>query len=516
MNEKNLFQISLLVAFLEGCAVLAVELMGAKIIASYYGTSFFVWTSILGITLTSLTAGYYLGGKASSGKNQQNILWSLFFLSSIIIFFIPVVAAKMLMFFFSLGIRWGSVLSAIFIIGPPLFCFGGTTPLLIQLNSKNINHSGKIAGLIYAISTIGGILTSFLLGFWVIPQWGISSPLLMTAVIILLFGSILSPTKIHLMLNIILAVSVSFITSSKILFKNSPASFVNIIYLSEGILGQLKVKDVTYPEMPSVRMLTINEIPQTKNFNYTGNHGISVWRYPHIIGMVSSLKKFPGAQALVCGFGGGAIAYEISRLGFNIDVVDIDKRMQKIGLNYFYYNPSNTNFIIDDARHYINTTDKKYDLIVIDLLNGEIQPSHLFTIQSFTEIKKLLNPNSILILNYQGPADIKRGIAFESINNTLIESGMHTYYWSLMEGVTADILFYASLNPIDFKKLNKENMNNCCVNSYADNYIPSPYIAYNSKFKNAMILNDNQPILENLNTEAILVWRKGMIEAATK
>ena len=74
--ESN--RVLLLIAFIEGGAVMAVELLGAKMIAPYFGSSLSVWSSVLAITLLGLTCGYYAGGilsrKPSAGSNLQLLL----------------------------------------------------------------------------------------------------------------------------------------------------------------------------------------------------------------------------------------------------------------------------------------------------------------------------------------------------------------------------------------------------------------------------------------------------------
>lgn len=506
-----------LLAWIEGTGVLTIELLVAKIIAVYFGTSFFVWTSVIGITLASLTIGYFIGSRLSrSTENLKNMLWILFTLTAIFIACIPFIAQKLLVTFFDLGVMGGAIVSAITLCFPPLLCLGSISPLLIQLNTYSINEAGKIAGYIYAVSTLAGIAACFLLGFWIIPQWGIRIPLFSLFFLIIILMSFLFADKIKLMVNVVLLVTVSFLISSSVYHPNHPNTFGQLLYFSEGILGQLKVK--TYSDNSRgvhLKTLTINEIAQTKTVNQPNQIGVSIWRYPHVVSMIASLKKEPGAKALLCGFGGGTLAIELSKLGFKLDIVEIDKRMKEIGINYFNFNDEKANFFFDDARHYIRTTDKKYDLIVIDLLNGEVQPNHLFSTQSFNDLKKLLKPNSIVILNYQSPGDYKNK-AFLSIGNTLLKSGFHASYWTQQQSITDDVIYFVSLNEIDFSKISRQKMNICCLQGIPDELINNPEtgkIIFDSK---GMVLDDDKPILEHLNSETILEWRRGMIKNETQ
>lgn len=516
MEKRSFLFSTLLIAFLEGCVVLSVELIVAKILATYYGASFIIWTSIIGITLIGLTGGYYLGARLAEKKNIYFLLWLLFFITACLITSIPFSATKVMLLCFKFGLREGAVISVLILMGPALLCLGSISPLLIQFNVQQINSSGKIAGWIYAASTIGGIFSSFLLGFLIIPQWGMKIPLLFTALLILICISFLIFNFKYILINILLIIGIIFLISAKLFEQKSSNQDIttNLLHDSEGILGQLKVFDRNDPGVPPARYLSINSILQSKNLNapfISYNYGVSLWAYPHLISMIASINKAPGAHALVCGFGGGAVSSELDRLGFSMDVVELDKRIIDIGIKYFHYDTANTHFIVDDARHYIRTSTKQYDLIVLDLLNGEIQPFYVFTLESFLELKKIIKPNGIVIMLYEGPVDIQKGVAVRSIMNTLTKSGLNAYYWSQARELLADVLFYASPNEIDFSKLSPQNFNLCCLRSgKLDEFIQKPYFEHNTFLKDGYVLNDNQPILENLNTAAIMEWRKTM------
>ena len=61
-----------LVLLIEGGALMAVELMGAKLVAPFYGNSLYVWTAVLTITVLGLTLGYYAGGRLAETRSVRN------------------------------------------------------------------------------------------------------------------------------------------------------------------------------------------------------------------------------------------------------------------------------------------------------------------------------------------------------------------------------------------------------------------------------------------------------------
>jgi predicted membrane-bound spermidine synthase len=512
-NEK--FANSLLViAFIEGCSVLSVELLGGKIISSFYGSSLFVWTSVIGITLLGLTVGYFLGGIFSSKKNTENILFHALMLASVFICLMPATGPKILEATKSWGVLSGTVLSAVVLIIPPLTVLGSITPIIIQhLNQNRVGIAGKVAGRIYALTTIGGIAASLLLGFWIIPHFGITYPLLSLAAIIGYYTLIIFIKKsgYKKALPYFFILTIGFIT---VLSKDNIQSFKGFdkLYETEGLLGQLKVIDAKSPkEGYSSRRLLINGIPQTYIMKNVLKN--SLWGYPHMISSISS-RKGPNSKAAVFGVGGGSVVKELSDLGFNIDAVDIDKRMFYLAKNYFYLNSSQSIFFIDDARHFIRVCKKQYDVIVIDLLNGEVQPSYVFSIENFLDLRKNLNPDGLLIINFQSNS---KGIAAASIYKTLMRAGYFTYYSVNGEegDDVSDIIFTASLKQQDFSVNKFQRVNECCKN-IVHRFLKNPIRNELVDTSKAYLLVDDKPMLDQLNRKSILEYRLHQTRAFLK
>ena len=101
---------------------------------------------------------------------------------------------------------------------------------------------------------------------------------------------------------------------------------------------------------------------------------------------------------------------EFEILGFNIDVCDLDSRMEMVAKKYFNMSDK-VNIFEDDFRHYIRTTDAKYDIIAIDISAGENQPNNLYTIEAFTDMKAVLNKNGVLFVHYPSAYNKPEGMA---------------------------------------------------------------------------------------------------------
>lgn len=180
-TKKSGFDILYLVSFVEGAALMAIELLGAKMIAPYYGNSLYVWTAVLATTLGGLALGYYFGGIMSEKYPTQKALYTVIAISASVVAFLPILGPWIMNATLNLELRLGITISAFFMLTPPLLCFGMVSPMIINLLSTDVELVGKSAGTIYAVSTLGGIIATFLMGFYMIPYVGIRMSTFITA-----------------------------------------------------------------------------------------------------------------------------------------------------------------------------------------------------------------------------------------------------------------------------------------------------------------------------------------------
>ena len=161
-----------LLAFTSGFSIMAVELLGGKILAPYFGSSVHIWGSIITVFMLSLSLGYLLGGKLSTQKVSLKRYGSLFIISGLTI--LPIVFfAENLMEAIFLAIedsRYGSLLASIVLFFIPTVILGMISPYSVRLLVANKHSSGQVAGRLYFVSTLGSaigtLMTSFYLVLW--------------------------------------------------------------------------------------------------------------------------------------------------------------------------------------------------------------------------------------------------------------------------------------------------------------------------------------------------------------
>ena len=500
------------VAFIEGGAVMVMELLGAKITAPYYGASLYVWASVLAVTLSALSLGYFLGGLLSRKLPGELSMFVVLFLAGFLTATAPLIAPPVFLVTHFLGVRAGSLASVLVYLLPPVACMGMVSPQITQMINRHWMEAGRSAGTVYAISTVGGILATFLAGFYLIPEIGIRATALIT-------GGLLGAAAVAYFVfarNSYMVLAGIVLAGVPILLQPVARESDNarVLYRSSGILGQWTVLDYgPWKEKKSERVerrLLLNGIDQT--VTRLGQEPLSLWTYPHQIGAYASMKP-EGSKALLLGMGGGSIAYGLKTIGLDLDIVELDERVRYISEKYFGYNPATSRMYIDDARHFIRSTAGKYDLVVIDLLIGEVQPTHVFSLEGFEDLKRVLNEDALVIINLQGNIDQSaRSLGPRSIYKTLEVAGFFVSYYTPRPEVSPnqDVFILASLRKQDYRNLMFDLRYN--------KSFPAVFFEYRNlirtdapRLDDAYVLVDDQPRLELLNTANILEWREAKV-----
>ena len=161
-----------LLAFFGGFVVMSLELLGGRILAPYFGSSIYVWGSIITIFMLALSFGYLLGGRWSAHKPTLARFSSIFLAAAIGIAPLILLGEQIMQGVF-LRIedpRYGSLVAAAVMFGIPTVILGMISPYSVRLQVQDTNNAGAVAGLLYFVSTLGSavgtLLTSFYLVLW--------------------------------------------------------------------------------------------------------------------------------------------------------------------------------------------------------------------------------------------------------------------------------------------------------------------------------------------------------------
>lgn len=494
---KNSFY---LFAALEGGAVMAVELFGARMLAPYFGGSLYVWVAVIGITLTSLALGYYAGGRVAGKQTDIRTIYWVLLIASGFVMLMPYLSEHLTIGMMDMDMRIAAVLVGLLFVLPPLFFLGMVPTLLISYLTAKTDEAGSTTGNVFTISSASGILALPILGFFVIPRFGLTGPAIAIGLLVGVFPLVkLLAQKEYL--SVILVVILFFSLSQRETARSS--ADVRIVSFSEGLLGQVLVADVfrnAAGNRINDRTLFINRMGQTLVDN---NSYRTKWNY--IIFASSIASKLPEhSRALVLGLGGGSAARNFFHLNFKVDAVELDERIADIAGNCFALDKDVT-VIIDDARHYIETTQQSYDLIFFDVFTGDVQPPHVLSLECFEKAKTLLNKNGLIIVNFHGFLSGDAGKPGRSLYATLLAAGLNAKILPTPGNEDQrNSLFVASMEPQEFHQVRSP-----LLHSGKPVEIDSLFLDPNTlDRRDAVVFVDDKPLLDRMNMKAISIWRK--------
>lgn len=486
-------KVLILASFTEGGCLMATEILSARMMAPYFGSSLFVWAAVLAITLGALALGYYNGGKYSTKPQRVYTLFSFLFVAGIWLVLMPFIAQITLNIVYRFELFQAVIIGALTILFVPMFLMGSVSPMIIGILSENFKEGGKIAGRIYAISTLGGILFTFLFAFYLIPHFGVIFPSVLAGILLLIISLIYlfrdGKKKQLLVIPIVIAITLFYAFQ-----RNKTSANMKILYETEGMMGQILVADFNKENTGSERVLFVNRIIQTSySFGET-----NVYDYFNITSrLINNLPE--KSSILILGLGGGVLANAAINEGHDVDAVEIDDRIVHVAQEYFQLSPK-VKVFTDDARRFIKNSNAKYDLIIFDLFRGEETPAHVFTIESMKETAEHLKPSGLILINANGYYRGEIGKGTRALYKTIRSSGLQLNMLAT-DSVEAksSMIYLAAISYDSF-----------------DNYIPdeweSMYVNPDSlDLRSVKVLSDNKPVLDFLNAKATKAWREAYL-----
>jgi spermidine synthase len=492
-------KILLLLAFIEGGVVMAIELLGARLMAPVYGSSLEVWSIVLAVSVGALALGYFLGGEISKTVNKSFWLQFNFMLASALIVLLPFTSKYLIFDFDPDKLALFISLSSLLLLFFPLLLLGSTTPIIISCFEQSTHKPGAVSGKIYALSTCGGIFFTYITGFYLIPEKGLTGTALFAGLLMGAVPFVILILKKKFVAALLLPAALIVVLFSS---KDFTSTDVKVLHHSEGLFGQLLVADIPKDFNKNNgydRVLFLNRLGQTW---VDVQSGTSIWNYPNYLVTIGSTLK-PNPDVLLLGLGGGTLGrYFSAYLGARVDAVELDERMVDISKKHF--NLSGVKFIVDDARHYIESSRKKYDYIVFDIYKGESPPSHTLSLEAFQTVKELLNPGALVVINFNGFVNGEEGRAGRSLLKTLENAG---FFISIIptpeEEKYRNCLYVASLH--------RHNLSGSTIDLNLNGaFVKLETLKLDLQqldMSDAIVLTDNKPLLEQFNQKASKSWR---------
>ncbi len=168
-------------ACIAGAAIMIVEILGAKMLAPYFGTSHFVWTAQIAVTLAALALGYYAGGRLVDRSSRLSRLYVAILVAALALVATVAVREWLAYQLLALPLPVGSLLAAVCLFFIPLFLLAMTGPFLVRVVAQTLAGVGGTVGRVSSISTLGSFIGTAAIGYLLIPLLPNSSTMYGTA-----------------------------------------------------------------------------------------------------------------------------------------------------------------------------------------------------------------------------------------------------------------------------------------------------------------------------------------------
>lgn len=389
-----------IVVFLCGAVVMIFELVGSRVLGPYFGTSLFVWTSLIGIIMGSLSIGYYIGGKVADRNPSYKNLAAIIFGAAVFICLTILLKDFCLASFHNIFVnkKFSSILVSLLLFLPASVLLGMVSPYAVKLKMKSLNTSATTVGNLYAISTAGSIIGTFAAGFYLIPYFGTNKLLIILSIILVLISLFLYAEKNmqeKVFILVILIIGFAFLDK------------FNFI-----IAGRYKIIDVDteynriwiYDSLDRntnkvVKMMGINNENHSLMFLDSDKLANEYAKYYDLA------KHFNPNFKKTLMFGGAGYSYPKYFLSkykdATIDVVEIDPKVTELARKYFRLKDDpRMKIYSEDGRVFLNDTNEKYDVIFGDAFSSHYSVPYQLTTQEAVQKKyNILNDNGVVVLN---------------------------------------------------------------------------------------------------------------------
>ncbi|MDP3970260.1 MAG: fused MFS/spermidine synthase [bacterium] len=397
-KQKRLFYY--LFVFTTGTAVMMLEFAASRIMAPWFGSSIFVWGNIIGVILIALSLGYYMGGRIADKNPQQSGLMKITLTAGLFTSLIPIISTVLMSqtnlltavnsFSLILSIV-GSFMVVLLVFATPICLLGMVSPYVIRLATSSVSEAGKVAGTLYAVSTIGSIVGTFASAFVLVPFLGSRETVLLSATALILVSVIGYGNKIWLYGLLLVPLGVYMVFGGTALRANA-----EMITETETLYQYVRVQD------DGERLaLLFNEGLGTQS--YFMKSGVLTGAYYDYLSLIPYLQPLPdNAELLVLGMAGGTITRQYDKYFPDIDItgVELDPEVVEIAKEYFALDEQDINIKIGDARNYVRSSEEKYDIIIIDAYTNEYYiPWHMTTLEFFGELKNVLVDGGVVGFN---------------------------------------------------------------------------------------------------------------------
>jgi spermidine synthase len=435
--------------FVAGLTTLGVELTASRLLGDVFGTSNIVWANIIGLILVYLTAGYFIGGRWADrsprpGTFYRLLAWGAFFAGVVPSVARPVLRLAAAAFEnLDAAVMLGSFLGVLILFSVPVTLLGCVSPFAIRLALRRTESAGTVSGRMYALSTLGSILGTFLPVLWLIPTIGTARTFLALSLTLMLVALIgIGVTDFRAAVRYVL-LPIVLILVSWISLRGPIKDSAGQIYEKESAYNYIQVV-----ERDGARYLLLNEGQGIHSVYEPGSLAtLGTWDY-FLTAPFFNPAPMTTADVTrlgIVGLAAGTIAKQYTQVygPIPIDGWEIDPEIVDVGRKYFDMNEPNLNVFVSDGRWGLDHSSHKYNVIAVDAYRLPYIPWHLTTREFFLIVRDHLLDDGVLAINVGRTPDDRRII--EAFVGTLRSVFPSVYVVDVPN--TFNTLVYATVQP---------------------------------------------------------------------
>ena len=396
----------LFTVFISGMTTLAAELTAGRLIGNVFGTSNLVWASIIGLILIYLTLGYFLGGKWADANPTPGAMYRILAWGAFTVALVPYIAGPVLRSAasafeaLSVGIMAGSFVAVLVLFIVPITLLGAISPFAIRLSVDDPAKAGQISGQIYATSTLGSFIGTFLPTLVLIPTIGTTKTFLVFGLFLLFvalagLGKFASRNEMLKLIWMPIVLALIAILSAGQALKNNTGQ----VYEAESAYNYIQVQEVNgYMLLRLNDGQGIHSIYHPDTLFYNGPwEEFSVGPYFYADRSPDDIQSMA-----IVGLAAGTAARQATAIygdDILIDGFELDGKIVEVGEKYFGMNLPNLTVHLGDGRLNLDRSQLKYDIIAIDAYRPPYIPPHMTTLEFFEICASHLTDDGVLTLN---------------------------------------------------------------------------------------------------------------------
>jgi len=387
--------------FCVGVATLGTEIAAARLMAPFFGASTIVWANTIGVVLVALSLGYWLGGRLGDRYPSLRSLCLAILVAAVLLALVPLVAQP----FFDLsvdaldeieaGAFVGSLFAVLFLIAVPVGLAGTCSPWAIRLAVPDVEHSGRVAGRLYAISTVGSLLGTMLAALVLIPLLGTQRTFLAFALLLAIaaaaglgWRAVAAPVAVAAAMAIPVGTVKGTDDGTVIFETDSEHQYIRVVEEPDGDRAlELNEGQAIHSLLPARGYLTADY-------------------WDSFLVLPLAARELPPRRVAVLGNAAGTIARAYGRFWprARVDGVEIDPELTEVGYRYFDMGSNRKLRIFDeDARPWLRRSAGAYDLIVVDTYRQPYIPFYMVTREFFELARERLAPGGVVVVNVGHP-----------------------------------------------------------------------------------------------------------------